>query len=332
MSAHRRNILVGLTVIGGLVILGWMMLRFGTAPAKLFQKGQRLQVHFIGNRADGLAGGAQVLYRGVPVGQITQLRRDPNQRDVLIDAEINDTPPLPGNVEGIIRTQSLISGSSALSLDLIGGTAAEPKGQLKNGQIIQARYVGTELIPPQFATLASELSKTTQDVQKVRLIAHLDETVRSATDVMKSLDDYVSDPKMRADLRAAISNFREVTERADRSAANIEKFSGSLQKVTDDTTATLADVRTTVRKTQGNLDDLTKQLSDRLLQVSKLLDSFQSIATKVDKGQGTMGLLLNDPKLYQSLVDTSRELNSTVADLQRLFQQWEQEGLYLKLR
>jgi hypothetical protein len=41
---------------------------------------------------------------------------------------------------------------------------------------------------------------------------------------------------------------------------------------------------------------------------------------------------MNDPRLYQSLVDTSRELNATVTDLRLLIEQWEQEGVPLKLK
>src|ERR1700742_1038046 len=120
MSQSRRNIVVGLTVLGGLLALGWMMLRYGSAPVTIFRSTPQLQVHFIGDRADGLAEGSQVTYRGVAVGSILHLRRDANQRDVIIDAQVDATPPLPGNVQGLVRTQSLISGQAALSLELTG--------------------------------------------------------------------------------------------------------------------------------------------------------------------------------------------------------------------
>ena len=58
---------------------------------------------------------------------------------------------------------------------------------------------------------------------------------------------------------------------------------------------------------------------------------FQSMADKMDKGEGTIGKFVNDPRLYESLSDTSAELNLTVKDLHRLVQQWEQEGVSLKL-
>ena len=332
MSPYRRNIFVGITVLAALLALGWMMLKFGSEPAKLFQKGGQLEVHFFGDRADGLGEGSQVFYRGVPVGRITHLRRDPNEQDVLIDALIDDTPPLPENVEGIIKTQSLLSGQSSMSLELVGEKPAKAQGQLAAGQTIRARYVGTQLIPEEFADLAMELQKTTKEVRDARLVAHLDDTVRSAEDVLKSLHDYVADPKMRDDIQVALANFREVTERADRAAKNVEKFSDSLQSFGDNAQATMTDARTAIRKTQDNFEQISQQLNDRLLQMSKLLDSFQSIAAKVDTGKGTTGLLLNDPKLYQSLVDSSRELNATIADLHRLLEQWEQEGVSMKLK
>ncbi len=73
-------------------------------------------------------------------------------------------------------------------------------------------------------------------------------------------------------------------------------------------------------------------MGDRLTQIADLLSSVQSIAQKIDKGQGTAGQLVNDPKLYQALVDSSRELNATVTDLKRLIEQWEEEGVNLHLK
>jgi phospholipid/cholesterol/gamma-HCH transport system substrate-binding protein len=325
MSAYRRNIVVGITVLTSLLVLGWMLLKFGSAPAKLFHNGLQLEVHFVADRSDGLAEGSQVLYRGVPVGRITHLRRDENQQDILIDAEIDDTPPLPGNLHGLIRTQSLLSGSASMSLELIGIPPVVPTGALASGQVMDAKFVGSDLIPQQFGELAAELEKTTHDVRDARLVAHLDETVRSASDVLKSLHDYVADPKMREDFQVSLANFREVTEKTNRAATNVEKFSDGLEKLSDQASATLT-------KTQSDVDQVNKQLNDRLLQISKLLDTFQSIASKVDTGKGGAGMLLNDPKLYQSLLDSSKELNATVSDLRRLVEQWEQEGVSLKLK
>ncbi len=309
MSPYRRNVLVGITVIGALAGLSGMLLKFGGSTVRLFSGEKQIHVQFTGDRADGLGEGGMILYRGVSVGRITQVRRDDNAQDVIIDGVVDDIPPLPGNVVGNIRTQSLVSGIAAISLDLVGGLNAVPQGTLHEGQKITARYVGTELIPPEF-----------------------NDDIRSAGAVLKGLDQYVNDPKMHADIQASLDNFRHITETVQRSAGNVERFSDHLEKVGDEAASTLADAHATVRSAQTDVEHLSRQIDDRMLQISKALDTFQKVTDKINAGQGTAGLLINDPKLYQSLVDNSRDLNLTIADLRRLVEQWEQEGVSLKLK
>jgi ABC-type transporter Mla subunit MlaD len=80
------------------------------------------------------------------------------------------------------------------------------------------------------------------------------------------------------------------------------------------------------------MDTLSHQVGDRLQQTATLIDQLNSITEKVNKGQGAAGALLNDPKLYASLVDTAQQMDATVKDLKRLVEQWEQEGVQLHLK
>src|SRR5580692_11696158 len=142
MTQSRRNMLVGLTVIGSLSALGWMLLRFGSAPATLFHEGKQISVRLISDRADGLSAGSGVTFLGTPVGRITRVQRDDNAQDVVIDALIDVNQPLPGNLQGIIKTESLLSGQAVMSLEVAGLTPATTQGTLIDGQVIRARYVG----------------------------------------------------------------------------------------------------------------------------------------------------------------------------------------------
>jgi len=308
MSPYRRNVFVGITVLSGLIGLAAMLLKFGGSSIRLFRGGQQVDVEFTVTRSDGLSEGGEVEYRGVPVGSITQIRRDDNARDVIVDALIDNTPPLPANVVGFVRTKSLVSGISVMSLEF-QGVDTKPQGKLAEGQKIAAIFVGTDLIPPEF-----------------------NEDIRYAGTVLKGLDVYVNDPKIRVDIQSSLENFRHITESVQRSANNVEHFSDGLQKVSAEAAGTLADAHATVRTAEADIEHLSRQIDDRMLQISKSLDAFQSITAKINNGQGTAGLLVNDPKLYQSLVDNSRELNLTIADLRRLVEQWEQEGVSLKLK
>jgi len=79
------------------------------------------------------------------------------------------------------------------------------------------------------------------------------------------------------------------------------------------------------------MDTTARNINGRIEQVGKLLEQFQTIAARVDKGEGTAGMLVRDPRLYESLVATAGQLNLMMTDLRRLVQQWEQEGVSMKL-
>jgi phospholipid/cholesterol/gamma-HCH transport system substrate-binding protein len=129
---------------------------------------------------------------------------------------------------------------------------------------------------------------------------------------------------LRDDLHQSLDNIRQTTESANR-------LSHKLETVADQASDTVKEARTTVAATHKHIDELAEDMTGRLAQASKILENFQSISAKIDQGAGTAGLLVNDPKLYSALVDTVRNLNLTVKDLQRIAQQWEQEGVTLKL-
>jgi phospholipid/cholesterol/gamma-HCH transport system substrate-binding protein len=322
MSPYRRNILVGVTVIGALVALGWMILKFGDRPATLFAPPQML-VHFQADRADGLGEGSTVQFKGVEVGRISTVKRTSDGLGVIIEGSIDRAPPLPANLEGVIRQISQLGGSSNMQLVIKKGMAAE--GELKAGDTVQAHFEGLSLLPPEFADLATDLKATSKQFRESQVVLHLDEQVQRAGKLIEDVDHLVADPKMRANLDGALANLNKASESATRIGAKLDKL-------TDDASATMTDVRAAVKKTGGNFDTITKQVSDRLQQIAITLDTFNSIAKKIDDGKGTAGQLVNDPKLYQSLVDTAQQLNLTVNDFKRLVEQWEQEGVSLRLK
>ncbi len=327
MSPYRRNILVGVVVLGAMIFLGWMVLKFGDQPAKLFAD-PTMPISFTASRADGVAEGSPILYQGVNVGRVTGVRRSDNGRDVVIDAQVDLAPPLPENVEGAIVAQSLLGAGAGISLELTG---AEPTGQLVQNASLKARYVGLELLPPEFAGLAAELRQAAVQLRDFRVIEHLDQQILKAGQVMDSAKSLLDDKEMRADLKQSLANVRTATETATRIGTNLERLSGEFEKLTADARGTVGQATTTLAKADEQITTLTKQVGQRLTQVAQLLDTFQSISGKVDAGEGTAGQLVNDPKLYESLVSTSRELNATITDLKRLVEQWEQEGVSFKL-
>jgi phospholipid/cholesterol/gamma-HCH transport system substrate-binding protein len=313
MSPQKRNVIVGLTVMLGLAALVWMMLTFSGNAVSLFRR-SGVQVTLTSDRADGLWPGSIVFYRGVSVGRVTFVRRLPDNEHVEIGLDLDRTPPLPRNLEGVIRTNSALGSTAAIMLEVIGTPDKEP---LQTGAQLNAKYLGLELIPPEFTELAGQL-------RQQQLVLHLDQAVLSIRDqankagnVLESLDKLVSDPKIQEQVHQAIANIHDASESAAHVTAKFDKLSDKLNTVVDNT--------------NGHVNDLSRDIGTDTDKLGKILDQLNQTAVSLNEKKGTAGLLVNDPKLYDSLVDTVQTLNSTVADLKRLIAQWEQEGVPLKM-
>jgi phospholipid/cholesterol/gamma-HCH transport system substrate-binding protein len=344
MSPYKKNILVGLTVLVALILLGWMILRFSDAPFAIFKQ-EQMPVHFVATAAEGIGEGSPISYRGVVVGRVSQVRLNDDNLTVRIDALMDTKPQLPANVQGLIRSQ-LIGGGASIYLVLAPvrnpASAAtnpvtqpsetQPVGTLEPGQEIHARFVGIDILPPEFTSLATDLKATSeelrligQEVRQSNMIPKLADTVTSlkatverAGNTIDSVQSLVTDEQMRADLRQTMANFRATSDSAGRIAANLEKIT--------------AKVDTRVDQIGESADARLTQLGSQLEQVANILRSFESAAAKLDQGKGSAAMLLNDPRLYENLYDTSRQLSETIATFRRLVEQWEQEGLHFKLK
>jgi phospholipid/cholesterol/gamma-HCH transport system substrate-binding protein len=334
MTPRNRNLMVGVIVAGALLALAWMILKFSSnTAAQIFNKGTT--VHLVADRVDGLAEGSPVFYLGVSVGRVMGVRRLPDNLRVMVDAELNKDQTIPKNVVGVIRQQSQLSISALINLEPSGTPSAEP---LVDGDQIPAKFMGGGLVPPEVTELATQ-------VREQRLVQHVDETIIAVHQeldkvgrLLDQFNDVVGDPKIRDNLRTTVANIRETSEklnqfsgRLDELAADAKGTMTEARGAITDTRGAIAQVRTTVGDSGKRIDDLSKDVGQRLTQIADILGKFQSVADKIDKGNGAAGQLVNDPRLYESLVDTSRELNETVKTFKRLADQWEHEGVSLKL-
>jgi len=334
MTPRNRNLLIGVVVAGALLALAWMILKFSSnTAAQIFNKGTT--VHLVADRVDGLAEGSPVFYLGVSVGRVMGVRRLPDNLRVMVDAELNKDQTIPKNVVGVIKQQSQLSISALINLEPNGAPSAEP---LVNGDEIPAKFLGGGLVPPEVTELAAQ-------VREQRLIQHVDETVVAVHQeldkvgrLLDQFNDVIGDPTLRENVRTTVANIKDTSEK-------LNQFSGHLNELATDAKGTMSDARGAITEAKGaigqmrttvadggkRIDDLSKDVGQRLTQVGDILAKLQSVADKVDKGNGAAGQFVNDPRLYESLVDTSRELNETVKTFKRLADQWEHEGVSLKL-
>jgi phospholipid/cholesterol/gamma-HCH transport system substrate-binding protein len=354
MTQHNRNIVVGLTVAIALGLLGWMMLRFSDAPFRLFAAAQ-IPVVLEAPTSEGLSDGSPLYYKGVNIGRVTHISRSPDQTRVLIESLVDAVPPPPGNVQARIRT-TLFGGTASITLALpttrrVVETAQgpmeqdvdiPPEGSLEAGQTVQAVFVGVDLLPREFTILANDLTFTSQAVrrfaqefQEARVFDQIRASLESfqralgaAEKTFASADSLLNDKEMRQNLAQSLSNLREASESATRLGKDLELLAtNATTRVSE-----LADSGSrTIESTRVQIETRSRQVGDILDQLALALRSLNSAAAKIDKGEGTAGKMVNDPALYEALLDSTKELNLTIKDLRRLVDQWEKEGVSLRL-
>jgi methyl-accepting chemotaxis protein len=143
-------------------------------------------------------------------------------------------------------------------------------------------------------------------------MAGLAKATAKAGDAMDALKQFARESSKTAEeVRKGVAEARRAIAQAGKAA---DKF------------GTLAD------RTDRRIEQLSEKLIDDAEQLSKLLSSINRVATKIDAGKGSAGQLLNDPKLYNDLLDATDRLSRLLKEAQELFAEWKKNGVPLKIK
>jgi phospholipid/cholesterol/gamma-HCH transport system substrate-binding protein len=92
--------------------------------------------------------------------------------------------------------------------------------------------------------------------------------------------------------------------------SNVESITANLKKSNDQVAAIVGNAKKIT-------DDLvTSEFKAVVSNASNTLKTLNEVLDQAKNGQGTLGKLLGDEKLYQELIDTNQELQNLVNDLQ----------------
>jgi phospholipid/cholesterol/gamma-HCH transport system substrate-binding protein len=109
-------------------------------------------------------------------------------------------------------------------------------------------------------------------------------------------------------LTEAAQHLRSVVERVDSSTAR-----GEVKQVMDDA----AEAARLLRDTGRRLATISEQLGRSQHRLESMLARGDSIATKLNAGEGSLGLMINSPSLYRNSDSLLIELRRLIADVQR---------------
>ena len=276
----------------------------------------------------GVALGNPVVIRGVRSGQIESIALG-GRGWVVLRLGMERGVDLPADPVVLLTASSLFGEWQVTITDATG----IPADRELRAAIAEARTTGDTLagaVLPDIAQLTSVAGRIAGDVAKV------------ADRVQVAFDDQAA-----RELRESIRNFAalsgELAITVQQQSKNLDRISGDVQRGLTTVNAAAANLnafssridsatsRGELQQIMANSQSAARELlaaTTRLREVAEGLDRTEgrlasataradSVLAKVNGGRGTLGLLVNDPALYQQSDSLLRELRALVDDVRR---------------
>ncbi len=246
------------------------------------------------DNVEGLAAASPVTINGLLVGKVTDIDFLNNKGKLLVSFTIKE-PDFKFSKNSLVRIYS--SG-------LLGGKSLGlyPEYDLENMAVSGDTLVGS-VEDDMLVAVTKALGPLEDKVNNT--LTTLDILLNSVTDLL--------DPKTRANLQEAIANLNTTME-------SLNGASSSLDGLLKDNTGKLDRTFTNLDEMSANFNSLSDSLSK--LETGKLFSDFQNlvsrfdtIASALENGQGSMGKLLTDEQLYENLKGASKQLDELLEDV-----------------
>jgi phospholipid/cholesterol/gamma-HCH transport system substrate-binding protein len=255
------------------------------------------------SHVDGLAVSKPVLINGFQIGRVDKLELQ-TDGSILATLKIKGKYEIPKNSIAKLEQTDLL-GSKAIVMALGSGADYAQDGDTLN------------------ANVAKGLLETVQPVQKKAevIIAKMDSILTSVNSILNPNFQKNVDKSFNS-IASTLSSLEATSKKVDHLVgsegsrvsailANVESISNNLKKNNEKINAILDNIGTvTDQVAAANF----KQTIDN---ANKAVADLQGIVSKVNNGQGSLGLLVNDTKMYDNLNNASKNLDNLIIDLKQ---------------
>lgn len=293
MQISNETKVGALTVIAvTLLVLGYNMLK----GKNLINKSGVIYARF--PDAGTIEVSSAVKIKGFKIGNVYKINKaDKNVSEVVVVINLTEDVNIP--VNSLAEINASLTQTAAVSI--IPGNSGT---YLKLGDTLQSSK-NPDLISKLMGNLDPALVNVKQAIDSLKM-------------VLSNLNSVFNDDN-KSNLKAVIANLKTSSSNLSillnskegalaKTLANAEQFSGNLNKNNENLNTTIENFKVTSQKlSQLQLKETVENLNNTIAQL-------QTVLQKVNKGDGSLGLLINDPKLYNNLQNTSRSLNILLDD------------------
>jgi len=312
---------VGIFVLLGLVILTYFTFRVSKWGG-IGEKGYKLTVDF--ETAAGLEPKANVKMAGVPIGKVEDIQLVGNRARLVL--RINEGVHIPLDSVASIQTQGLL-GEKYVEI-LPGKQTARmlpPGGRVEN----TIPPTNLDEIVRKVSQISDDLKKFTQSLSETfgteegkkamkEILANVQETTAALKTVVVANEDRLN--QILANVDTLSGDLKDIAsankENLRETVANLRAFSETLKKETPGLAKKLEEmserVSTVVGENRENIRESIANLKTASAKLDNTLDAAQTVLARIERGEGTIGKLVNDNTVVDSLASTLEGVNRYV--------------------
>ncbi|MFQ5807330.1 MAG: MlaD family protein [Phycisphaerae bacterium] len=347
MRESRQTFWVGLFVLVGLAALSVLIVLFGQAGFLTRRAGaQVINVRF--DQATGIRTGTIVTVGGIQVGRVIRVDFvDPQRFDKGVNVQIALEPGRRLRQGSRARTSEPGLGMGRPPIVIEPGPFTEPVLSPEEDILGEISPAVESLFPKAIVTnlettairigeAAGALTPVLQDLHKIleprdpKLVdqaggptGNLASSITRLDSGLKHWNDVWGDPEVKSKLRASFDNLHAMTEDGKVVVADMKEAAAEARATAAEGKVLIEKASVAITNIDGHAERLARDLTDNVELVSSFLTQMNTIVKKAEQGEGTIGRLFMDDRLYESLVLTFRRLAKTTEEFRLLVKEWQ---------
>jgi phospholipid/cholesterol/gamma-HCH transport system substrate-binding protein len=244
----------------------------------------------------GLEEASPVTISGFKVGVVESIKLHKIKKDkIVVKFSLQEDLSIPLNTEAIIYPASLIAGK-AIKLNFSDSKEFHLNGDTLTGTIEQ------DLI----SNLSDELIPVKDKIEN--LVVSMDSVLA------------IFDNQRKENLKNSLDNLEQITnnlsELLDTDNSKLAKILSNAESISNN----LKNNNEQIAKILTNFSNISDSIEHAnikttILNANKTLAEFSKISTKINNGEGTVGMLINNDSLYINLNNLAADLDSLIIDL-----------------
>ncbi len=348
MTDTRRNLMVGVFVLVGILALGALVVLFGQGPRWLI-RGDTYALNIRFDSAAGIRSGTLVTVLGKRIGHVRTVEfvnPDDLSGGVNVVVAIDQEFRIPddslaetfeaGLLAGGRPPIRIIPGHSATHLPpdkgvMVGLTkdamSAVLPEEISSNLDRTARQIGEAAAAMRPVLEAMEKMLAPRDPHEVDTLEGATGNLASAAARLDALlahfNEILGDPEQKSRLKETIANAYSMSEDGRILMADLRQAAGDVKTAAEKAGGVMTKMESSLDNVDQRVADVSHVLIDDLNEAGDVLRYLKQAAALMSEGDGSVAKALRDDRLYESMVLTSRRLEETIEEVRLLVKDWQ---------